>query len=334
MVLLATNPDTSDIIYSILGIVVFLIIYFHAFRVANDKIWINITCILFVSTILAFISAAASVLFVYAAAFCCRLGNPQKALVGLVLITLWIAILSWYLKSHLYFYGPAIIFSWVVGGMNIFQHEMHIKRQELNLSKLEIQHLARTAERERIARDLHDLIGHTFSVLTLKAELAGKIINRDIEATRREILEMETISRDALKQIREVITGFRSNDLITELAHAKYILDSNGINFEYQFDSFEIADEINKEIAIIMKELVTNVLKHADATKVEVSITQSDDHILFGFRDNGSGFNLPSNQGFGLKGIMERIENLYGSFSIESKAGTDISIRVPLEKIS
>jgi len=175
--LITSKPDMVDIAYSALGLILFLGFYFHAYWTTSKRIWINILGITVVGAFLAFITAGASVFYVYASAFCCRLGNPKKGVIGLLLITIWIALVSWFFNYTPYFYVPAIAFGWMIGGVNIYQFEMFKKRQELILSQQEVRDLAKTAERERIARDLHDLIGHTFSVLTLKAELAGKLIN-------------------------------------------------------------------------------------------------------------------------------------------------------------
>jgi two-component system sensor histidine kinase DesK len=259
------------------------------------------------------------------------LGKPRKAIIALLLISVWIIVLSWYFNLSIYFYGIALVFTWMIGGLNIHQKEMFNNRQELILSRQETHDLAKIAERERIARDLHDSIGHTFSVLTLKAELIGKLIEKDTDQAKLEIKDLETISRDALKQIREVVSGYRASDLSAELAHAKYVLKSNEIDFDYHLDKFPLQEKINKELAIILKELVTNVLKHSKATKVSASIEQEMNNAVLQFSDNGIGFNNESQKGFGLKGIIERVENMLGSYSLIQNDGVTIKISVPIE---
>jgi len=331
--LVAGKPSVEEIFYSVIGLTLFLFLYFHAYWTTNKKIWINIVGIAVIATFLTFVTPGSSVFYVYASAFCCRLGSPKKGVLGILLITIWIALLSWYFNYSAYFYIPAISFSWMIGGVNIYQFEMFKKRQEIILSQQEVRDLAKTAERERIARDLHDLIGHTFSVLTLKAELAGKLIDKDLDRAKHEIEEVEMISRNALKQVREVVTGFRASDLNAELAHAKYVLESNEIRFKYEFDNVELTESTNKELAIILKELVTNVLKHSKASQVIASITQSDQQAILQLSDNGKGFSESATQGYGLKGIKERIEKLSGSFSVESDQGVEFVISVPLESV-
>ena len=324
------HPIKNSYLYATIGTILFLIIYFNGYWASARKVKWNILAIAIIGSLMAFLSAGASVFFVYAASFCCRLGSTKKAFIGILSIVTWIVLFSWLNNLGPYFYLPGIVFTFLIGGVNIYQHDISLKRKELILSQNEVRHLARTSERERIARDLHDLIGHTFSVITLKAELANKLIDKDLAKARDEISALENISRDALSQIREVVTGYRTSDLNTELAHAKYVLESNDISFFYQFDEFDISEHINKELAIILKELVTNILKHSEADRVEVVVKQQEDSARLQVKDDGVGFSEQQHQGFGLKGMSERVSKLHGELSIESSSGTFIDIRIPL----
>ena len=318
--------------YSAVGLLFFFYFYFHGYWSSPSKVKWDILGIAIIGSVLGIVTPGASVFFVYAGAFCCRLGNPKRAAIVLFILCIWIAVLSVTFSLSSFFYIPAVIFMLMIGGVNIFQVEMDKKKHELILSKQEIKALAKTAERERIARDLHDLIGHTFSVITLKAELANKLLDKDMSKARLEITELENISRNALKQVREVVTGYRTSDLNTELAHAKYVLESNDINFKYQFDDITIGESVNKELAIILKELVTNILKHARANRVDASIRQEKNNVVLTMSDDGKGFVGQPGEGYGLKGIQERVDKMAGSFTLESNKGAEFVIRVPLEE--
>ena len=196
------------------------------------------------------------------------------------------------------------------------------------------------AERERIARDLHDLIGHTFSVITLKADLAGRLLDKDLAKAKLEIKQIESISRDALSQVREVVSGYRSSDLLSELANAKNVFASLSIEFDYQLTGLsetELETDMptNKELAIVLRELVTNIIKHAKATKVSVEVKKQDQGLMLLVQDNGQGMAeiAGSNLGFGLKGIQERISKLQGWVKLDTESkqvGTLSEIYVPL----
>jgi two-component system sensor histidine kinase DesK len=244
----------------------------------------------------------------------------------------------------MYFYQPALIFTLIVGILNIYQCALHQNKQELILSRKETQRLAQVAERERIARDLHDLIGHTFSVITLKADLAGRLLDKgldnDLEKARTEIKQLENISRDALSQVREVVSGYRTSDLLSELANAKNVFGSVDIDFYYQFENIdeqqiELDNTSNKELAIVLRELVTNIIKHAKATQVSATITHENGKIVLAMQDDGQGFENFQHKGFGLKGIEERMQKLKGFVSIKTGGdytGTLSKIGLPMSK--
>lgn len=317
-------------LYATIGIIIFLVTYFNTYRTSSKNIKWNILIILIIASLMAQLAAGASVFFVYGSSFCCSLGSTKKAFMGLVFIAIWIILLTWFFKFVGAFYIPALAFSLMIGSVNIYQHNIALKHKELILTQQEVRDLARISERERIARDLHDLIGHTFSVITLKAELAGKLIDKDLRKARNEILELETISRDALKQVREVVTGYRSSDLNTELAHAKYVLESNDIHFDYEFENFKMDDAVNKELAIILKELITNILKHAKANHVFASIKLIKQSIVLKVEDDGQGFPADRQHGFGLTGIEERVTKLSGCFTIQSDRPTSLKVLIPV----
>ena len=123
---------------------------------------------------------------------------------------------------------------------------------------------------------------------------------------------------------------------MTELAHAKYVLESNDIQFIYELKELELEEEVNKELAVILKELITNILKHANADLVKAEVFQRDNETIMIIEDNGIGLASLKNedqskQGFGLKGIRERMEKLSGRFTLESNPGAKFTFSVPAQ---
>ena len=127
------------------------------------------------------------------------------------------------------FWVPATVISILVGGSNIHFCEMRRKDRALIKAHEAAEHLATIAERERIARDLHDLLGHTLSVIVLKSELASKLADRDPTRAIREIRDVERISRDALAEVRQAVHGYRGERLDEEVATARRALDAAGV---------------------------------------------------------------------------------------------------------
>ena len=155
---------------------------------------------------------------------------------------------------------------------NHFFIENTRKRAELKLSHDEVRRLAALAERERIGRDLHDLLGHTLSMVALKSELAGKLLDRDPLAARREIDEVGRVARDALSQVRRAVSGIRAAGLAAELASAKLLLESDGVAFRYERADVALTPELETALALTLREAVTNIQRHARAQHAQVTL--------------------------------------------------------------
>ncbi len=202
----------------------------------------------------------------------------------------------------------------------------------LRLSQDEVRRLAVVAERERIGRDLHDLLGHTLSVVALKSELAGKLIDRDAEAARREIIEVGQVAREALAQVRSAVTGFRRMLLPAALANARMALDAVRVEFRYETRHGPLPQEIETILALALREAVTNVARHARAHHCSAVVEVVDDRVRLIVEDDGVG--AVAAEGHGLSGMRERVETLGGSVTIDSgKAhGTRLLVEMPLEE--
>ena len=153
---------------------------------------------------------------------------------------------------------PAAVFSLVIGGVCIHGAEVKRANARLRMAQEEVERLAKTAERERIARDLHDVLGHTLSLITLKSELAGKLVGRDPERAGREIREVERISREALREVRTAVAGYRSEGLQAEMGRARLALESAGVRLEYFAAAGGAGPRAETVLALAMREAVTN----------------------------------------------------------------------------
>jgi two-component system sensor histidine kinase DesK len=156
---------------------------------------------------------------------------------------------------------------------NIMLAENRRKNVALRLSHDEIRRLAMVAERERIGRDLHDLLGHTLSLIAIKSELAGKLLDRDRDAAAREVEDVTQIAREALKQVRTAVTGIRYVALETELASAGALLESSGIALSYERTEAALPADLETAVAMIVREAVTNIHRHAGATRARIEVT-------------------------------------------------------------
>lgn len=222
----------------------------------------------------------------------------------------------------------AVIGAMVMTGILISRARAR-QHAELRLTQDEVRRLAGMAERERIGRDLHDLLGHTLSVVALKSELAGKLIDRDPGAARVQIREVETVAREALAQVREAVAGIRAAGLEAELASARLTLLVADVKLDQHLVPFAIDAKLEQALALAVREAVTNILRHAAAKRVEIELVEDRDTLRLSIADDGRGG--IERHGNGLNGMRERIEAVGGSIEIESArgAGTRLLLRVP-----
>ena len=204
---------------------------------------------------------------------------------------------------------------------------------KLALAQEEIEKLAAVAERERIARDLHDVLGHTLSVIVLKAELAGRLMDRDPKRAAAEIADVESTARTALAEVREAIGGYRAKGLAAELATAKRTLDAAGVTLTYEADAQTAAKALDATeetvLSLAVREAVTNIVRHAEATECRMRLATTEDgfHALL-VEDNGRHAIL--REGNGLRGMRERVQALGGRFSLKSETGTSLLVELPI----
>ena len=227
------------------------------------------------------------------------------------------------------------------GASNYMMLENRRKNLALRRSAEEVQRLARVAERERIGRDLHDLLGHTLSLIAIKSELAAKLIDRDRDAAAREITEVMNVARDSLRQVRAAVTGLKSAVLEGEMASARALLESVGVALTCQRDAMVLSAEIETSLAMIVREAVTNIQRHARAQRASVEVLAEEQGLAGGPMGQEKGVSLlitddgrggVNAEGNGLAGIRERVQALGGTVDIHSPhgEGTRVRVRVPL----
>ncbi len=202
------------------------------------------------------------------------------------------------------------------------------KDAELRMSHDEVRRLAATAERERIGRDLHDLLGHTLSLITLKSELANKLFDRDLAAARREMGDVERVARDALAQVRSAVTGIRAAGIAAELASAKLLLESNGVNVRCELADVALPVDVETALALTVREAATNIQRHAHATRASILLAHDDGRLGLRIADDGRGGAIEP--GNGLSGMRERLAAIGADLHVDSQRGRGTTLTVSL----
>ncbi|MDN7243290.1 sensor histidine kinase [Planococcus sp. N028] len=188
-------------------------------------------------------------------------------------------------------------------------------------------------ERERIARDLHDTLGQKLSLIGLKSDLASKLINRNPQAALDEINDVRQTARTALKEVRELVSNMRGTRLDDELLRIQQILKAADIDFVL-YGNAQLKNTpllVENVLSMCLKEAVTNVVKHSQASRCSILIKQTPEEVLVQVQDDGIGLSEGSNlvRGNGLAGMRERLEFVNGMLEIKTMEGTILNIRVP-----
>jgi two-component system sensor histidine kinase DesK len=204
------------------------------------------------------------------------------------------------------------ISTFAIGLMMVaFRHARMLVHQ-LHEARGEVARLAATEERLRIARDLHDLLGHSLSLIVLKSELARRLAERDPAVVAREVGDIESVARQALADVREAVSGYRQRTLTDELDSARAVLGTAGVEAAVRMSGGPLPDQLDGLFGWAVREAVTNVVRHARATRCEITLTYDGSRAELRVEDNGRGAEayVPGN---GLSGLTERIEHAGGS---------------------
>lgn len=218
----------------------------------------------------------------------------------------------------------------LVGGVGIGARLLWESYMQLLAAREQLAHLAVTEERLRFARDLHDLLGQSLSVLVLKSELVAKQLPADAdEPLRREVRDIAQVARKSLNDVRETVAGYRKPTLQAEISNARTALDAAGIGLVVDNSIDAVAPDQDGVLAWCLREAVTNVVKHSGATKCEVRLARDNGSATLDVWDDGRGATTLDG-GSGLVGMRERVEMVGGKLDVASGiSGFHLVVTVP-----
>jgi two-component system, NarL family, sensor histidine kinase DesK len=312
---------------------VFLVLYFGLFWVSCRQGLLHLAGMVLLGVAFAKYNGGATTFFIFASACGPFVVDTEADGMKVLLAVQAAGVLTWW-GFHLN--GWFLLFSnglsFIVGISDLHFAQRNRANRQLLKAQEEIEALAKVAERERIARDLHDVLGHTLSVIILKSELAGKLMDRDPQRAGNEIREVEQISRQALSDVREAIRGYRARGLSAELAQAKATLETAGVAVKCEVEKLPLQPLQETVLSMAVKEGVTNVVRHAQARNCCLRLEQQNGSCRLAIEDDGRGGAY--GEGNGLRGMRERVEMIGGSISLDSQAGTKIIITLPLREVA
>lgn len=280
------------------------------------------------------------VLFVYVSVSAGAVLPPRQARLAIPAITAAMVLVG--LKTdnpgHIL---PALVIPALLGGFAMTGVRQMIRTTiELREARATVAQLAANEERLRLARDLHDLLGHSLSLITLKSELAGRMLPDQPERAAQQVADIEKVSRQALVDVREAVTGYRRPTLPGELAGARTALAAAGIAADVTTEAPEVPERQEAALAWSLREAVTNVVRHSGARRCVIALTPrptlDGQHLELTVEDDGQGGG--ASFGNGLTGLSERVTEVGGTVTVGSgwgsKGGFTLTVRVPLGSAS
>jgi two-component system sensor histidine kinase DesK len=208
--------------------------------------------------------------------------------------------------------------------------------RELRAAREELARRAVEKERLRFSRDLHDLLGHTLSVIVVKSEAARRLAQRDLDAALGQIADIESVGRQALTEIREAVTGYREGSLATELTRARSALAAASVEPVVRQSGVPLEPQTEALLGWVVREAVTNVVRHSDASRCEITVDSGAERAVLTVSDNGSGRPVsrsePGIGGTGLTGLAERLAAAGGSLTAgpAPRAGFTVTAELPV----
>ena len=307
----------------------FLALYIKAVFTPGEKVALPIFLMLLLFISGTYITPGTQSLFGFAAYFCGFNFSRNKGIQGLIGILLGIFLSAYLFNFYdFYFTTPAVIISIALFFFGSAERRDRIHQQKENLSQQKIEQLATIAERERIARDLHDLVGHSLSSIALKAELAQKLMNAEkIGQAKQEISAVAELSRQILAEVRQAVSGLKHRSLAAQIEKLSQELKQQEFDVEINNSLSELPADIESTLTLILTEAVTNILRHSQGDKVKLELAPSSLGYHARISDNGMVSDIV--RGNGLKGIQERCQALKGSFSMEHQNGCVLDINLP-----
>lgn len=320
-----------QLILCIATLIPFLGCYFWAYRADKHSVIYPIIGIIALATVITPLNPGSISLFTFAGFFIgfhYKLTTSLLAWLGLIVL---LAVLNYTLAFNNYYF--VLYGSGLIAGVGLFgvaeRKRQETKRRERQ-SAQEISALATMIERERIARDLHDIMGHSLSSITLKAELAEKLLQKgQVDSAQVQLHELTQIARESLSQIRHTVSEYKHKGLSACVIDISQLLRDKGLSVQLAGKiPTQLPARLESQLVLILTELSSNILRHSQGTECAIHFGREGNNLLLTVTDNGQP--KPIVEGNGLIGIRERVTNLQGQFSYQTDEQYTFHFILPL----
>jgi two-component system sensor histidine kinase DesK len=278
-------------------------------------------------------TAAMGVVPIYAAAlaacFVSRRVLTQRLTV-ISLVTLASMLISPIPSPYLFLvFAPALPLIWLIGYSVHEDNNRSREAHSLRAENARIQYLATVTERERIARDLHDLAGQALTAVALRSQLVQRLAASNPDRVREEAAAIEATARETLASLRETVAGWQQVDLRDELDKGLKALEVAGVDGGAEGHwAQDLAPSVETVLAVALREAVTNVVRHAQARTCRILLDSSPGEIALVVEDDGVGLHAP--EGSGLRGMRERVLAAGGTVELADGGRTALRVTIPV----
>lgn len=318
--------DALAVVLTVFIYALFLGLYSWGVYSKGNKAFLPVLGIVLVSLFGSMVTPGTQSFFGFAAYLCGFNFSKQHAWQGMIGIAL-----SVFAAANLFIiHDSSFLLSSFIVSIGLFffgmtERQSRIHKLKEAQSESQIEQLAAIAERERIARDLHDLLGHSLSSIALKAELAGKFCQASkLDLAQAEINAVAELSRQVLSEVRQAVSGLKLKGLNEEIHKLCQQLESKGFAVELRLQDALFNAKLESSLILMLREAVTNILRHSYGNKVTITVETVHDEVKVAITDNGFVEELiPGN---GLKGIEERSQQFLGHVEIDTTNGMALMI--------
>ncbi|MFT6407756.1 MAG: two-component system sensor histidine kinase DesK [Arenicella sp.] len=324
---LFVTPSNNDIIAAVVAISLFLPIYFHGHKQVGLKAVPHIAAMSAIGFAVSPFFGAHGVFHIYAMVQAGFIRPPRLAWITALITTVIFSIFSWFTQQSWWDYSFPVFMGIITAIATISTAARIQKNVQLERTRALDQQLAAVAERERIAQDLHDLLGQTLTMVALKSEVAVKLFEKKPQQAKQELEEIRDAARSALKDVREAVAGMNKTSLNAELKRARQILSSAGVELTVTGEIPKLKAEVDQVLGLTVREAMTNIVRHSKAKSASFLIEHAGENLRLTVEDHGLA--EPIKEGSGLAGLRKRIENLGGQTNLELTPGLKISMQVP-----
>ena len=325
---LGPGPSTAQLIGGAVGLAVFLPVYLIGSYTQGRTLLASATLVLLISFALAFTHGSWSVVSVYACAMAGQLRPARHATLTVIAFGVAMVVFALATSQPWFFWTVGVVLAVMVGVGTVSRIKIDDQHRALLLAQDEVRRLSRTAERERIARDLHDLLGRTLTLVSLKAELAARLAPADPDRAVTEMRDVAQAARDGLAQVRAAVSGMTGASFARELDQSRTALAAAGIATTTDAETLP-EGEHGAVLGMALREAVTNVLRHSEAGRCHIAVENRDSEARLTVEDNGAGGSF--REGVGLTGMRARLAAAGGSLRVEGdRPGTRVLAVLPI----